>query len=161
MPDKLRAFARRRAVISAVIAGAVNLIILYFVLHSKAEVPIFALVADKWSHSLVGALIPRALIICVAVTFTTIWATIKAHYEDLFNEVPWVKITLIKALVRAVYAFFLFLALTLILRGLFPAQTTVPTSFVIPIVALFAAATAYYMTYSTVLSAESMIPPEK
>ena len=161
MPDKLRAFARRRAVISAALAGAANLIILYFVLHSKAEVPIFALVADKWSHSLVGALIPRALIICVAVTFTTIWATIKAHYEDRFNEIPWVKITLIKALVRAVYAFFLFLALTLILWGLFPAQTTIPTSFVIPIVALFAAATAYYMTYSTVLSAESMIRPEK
>ena len=159
MTDQLSRFAKRRALISGIIAGIANIIILYFALNGKAEVPLFAFAAEKWNHSLIGALIPRALVISIAVTFTTVWVTLKAHSEGGISKIPWIRLTLIKALVRAVQAFIFVLALAFILRGLFPTYAEISTSIVIPVVAVFAGAVASYMTYSAVLSTESLLHP--
>lgn len=161
MSEKLRTFAKRRAVASGIAAGIVNLIILYIALRETGHVPLFALMAEKWNHSLIGAFIPRALVISIVITFTTVWATLKAHSEDGLENIPWIKITLIKALIRALLAFLFVLALALILRGLFPAYAVISTSLVIPLVGVFAGAVAFYMTYSAVLSTEGMVRSEE
>ena len=161
MPEKLSTFAKRRAVISGIAAGIINMIILYIALRGTTNVSLFALEAEKWNHSLIGAFIPRALVISIVITFTTVWATLKAHSEDGLESIPWIKITLIKALVRALLAFLFVLALALILRGLFPTYAVISTSLVIPLVSVFAGAVAFYMTYSAVLSTEGMVRSEE
>lgn len=160
MSEKLITFAKRRALTSGIAAGIVNVIILYFALNGESEVPLFALVAEKWNHSLIGALIPRALIISIVVTFVTVWVTLKAHNEEDAGDIPWIRITLIKALIRAVQAFVYVLGLALLLRALYPTYAEISTSIVIPVVAVFAGAVASYMTYSAVLSTESLLHPE-
>jgi len=159
MTDRLTKFAKRRAIISGIVAAILNVIILYLALSGKSQVPLFAFVAEKWNHSLIGALIPRALIISIAVTFTTVWVTLKAHSEEGIGKIPWIRITLVKALVKAVQAFIFVLALAFILRGLFPTYAEISTSIVIPLVAAFAGGVASYMTYSAVLSTESLLHP--
>jgi hypothetical protein len=161
MTDKLIAFAKRRALISGIVAGVLNVIILYFALSGKSQVPLFALVADKWNHSLIGALVPRALVISIVITFTTVWITLKAHSQGGIHNIPWVRITLIKALIRSVLAFIFVLALALLLRATYPTYAEISTSIVIPVVAVFAGVVASYMTYSTVLSTESLLHPEE
>jgi len=161
MTDKLIAFAKRRALISGIVAGVLNATILYFVLSGKSQVPLFAFVAEKWNHSLIGALVPRALVISIVITFTTVWITLKAHSQGGIHNIPWVRITLIKALVRSVLAFIFVLALALLLRATYPTYAEISTSIVIPVVAVFAGVVASYMTYSAVLSTESLLHPEE
>lgn len=159
MSEKLIKFAKRRALISGIAAVIVNIIILYIALMGKTEVPLFALVAEKWNHSFIGALIPRALVISIVVTFATVWITLKSHKEEGAGDIPWFRITLIKALFRSVLAFIFVLALALILRAAYPAYAEISTSIVIPVVAVFAGAVASYMTYAAVLSTESFLHP--
>ncbi len=159
MSEILIKFAKRRALTSGIAAGIVNIVILYFALMGKTEVPLFALVAEKWNHSLIGALIPRALIISIAVTFVTVWITLKTHKEEGAGDIPWFRITLIKALFRAVLAFIFVLGLALLLRAAFPKYAEISTYIVIPAVAVFAGAVASYMTYAAVLSTESFLHP--
>ena len=159
MTDKLLKFAKRRALISGIAAGVLNVIILYFALSGKSQVPLFALVAEKWNHSLIGALVPRALVISIFVTLLTVWITLKAHSEEYAGRVPWFRITLITALIRAVLAFIFVLALALILRALYPTYAEISTFIVMPAVGVFAGAVASYMTYSAVLSTASLLHP--
>lgn len=159
MTHNLTAFAKKRALISFIAAGALNVIILLFALSGKTEVPLFALEAEKWNHSFIGALIPRALVISIVVTFLTVWITLKAHKNGGPGDIPWFRITLIKALIRAILAFIFVLALALILRAAYPTYAEISTSIVIPAVAVFAGAVASYMTYAAVLSTESFLHP--
>ncbi len=155
MANTLESFAIRRAVLSSLVAGTINLIIVYFVLKGKVEVPLFAAVAEIWNHSLIGALIPRSLVVSFLVTIVTVAATVKRASKDnaeTLKTIPWVKIALRKALIRALVAFLLVIGLALVLRSLFPAYATLPVSIVIPTVAIFAALVAFSMTYSAVFS---------
>jgi ABC-type multidrug transport system permease subunit len=65
--------------------------------------------------------------------------------------VPWVGRTLKVGLTRSVYGFLLVLAIALLLRVLLPTYTTVPSTWVVVLVALFAAGIAYLMSYTLVL----------
>lgn len=155
----LGSFAVRRAVLSSVVAAILNLIIVYFALKGRGEVPLFAAVADIWNHSLIGALIPRSLVISFLVTIATFIATMKevskrqAKVSKEIKGKPWIKIAIRKALSRALVAFLLVIGLALILRVLFPTYATLSVSVVIPTVAIFAGLVAFSMTYSAVFSA--------
>jgi hypothetical protein len=161
--NNLRTFATKRAILSACIAAIINLIIVYFALKGEADVPLFASVAEIWNHSLIGALIPRSLVLSFIVTITTVFATAKEASKKSKNlsikikNVPWIKIALRKAVIRALIAFILVLLLAFILRILFPTYATLPISVVIPVVGFFAALVAFSMTYSVVLSTSKML----
>ncbi len=154
----LRSFATKRAITSAVIAGIANLTIAYFSLRGIGEVPLFAAVADIWNQSLIGALIPRSLVLSFIVTVTTFFATVKeasSKSETIskkLKKTSWIKIVLRKALTQALIAFLLVLVLALTLRLLFPTYATLPVSVVIPVVGIFAALVAFSMTRSAVYS---------
>lgn len=156
--NDLRSFATKRAITSAIIAGLVNLIIVYFALKGKGEVPLFASVAEIWNHSLIGALIPRSLVLSFIITITTVTATVKEasrKSENISNKLEktsWIKITLRKAVIRALIAFVLVLLLAFTLRILFPTYATLSVSIVIPLVGIFAALVAFSMTYAAVFS---------
>jgi hypothetical protein len=64
----LKQFASKRAGAAAVVAGLVNALVVHLVLSGIPEVPIFALVAEHWKQSLIGALIPRAVLISLVAT---------------------------------------------------------------------------------------------
>jgi hypothetical protein len=152
----IRRFAARRAATAAVVAGLLNGLIVHFSLSGLSTVPIFALVAENWKHSLVGALIPRAALISMLVTFMTVWATVRSHAAGKFHApidagAPWVGKTLKIGLTRSVYGILLVLAISLVLRALLPAYTAVSTGWVTVFVTLFAAAIAYIMAYRAVL----------
>ena len=159
MTHNLGSFALRRAVSSSVVAAILNLIIVYFALKGKGEVPLFAAVADIWNHSLIGALIPRSLVISFLVTIATFVATIKevsktnVERASKLKGKPWIKIAIRKALSHALVAFLLVIGLALMLRVLFPTYATLSVSVVIPIAAIFAGLVAFSMTYSAVFSA--------
>ena len=163
MANNLRSFAVRRAALSSVVAAILNLIIVYFALKGKGEVPLFASVAEIWNHSLIGALIPRSLIISFLVTIATFIATIKevsksrTQTSGKQKKRPWIKIAIRKALSRALIAFLLVMGLAIILRALFPTYATLSVSTVIPIVAVFAGLVAFSMTYSAVFSAGKIL----
>ncbi len=154
----LRNFAIKRATFSACAAGIINLIIVYFALRGKGEVPLFASVAEIWNHSLIGALIPRSLVLSFIITITTVTATIKESSrksENISNKIKrtsWIKIVLRKAVIRALIAFVLVLLLAFTLRILFPTYATLSVSIVIPLVGIFAALVAFSMTYAAVFS---------
>ena len=158
MAVTLKSFAIRRAVLSFLVAGMINLAIVYFSLRGEGEVPLFAAVADIWNHSLIGALIPRSLVISFLVTIATFIATIKevsknnAERAIRLKGIPWIKIAIRKALIRALIAFLLVIALAFVLRALFPTYTVLSVSIVIPTVAIFAGLVAFSMTYSAVLT---------
>jgi len=152
----LNQFASKRATTGAVVAGLVNALVVYLSLSGLPEVPIFALVAEHWKQSLIGALIPRAVLISLLVTFMTVWATVRSRTAGdvdppLDPDVPWVGRTLKVGLTRSVYGFLLVLAIALLLRVLLPTYTTVPSTWVVVLVALFAAGIAYLMSYTLVL----------
>lgn len=163
MAFNLRTFATKRAITSAIIAGLVNLIIVYFTLKGKGEVPLFASVAEIWNHSLIGALIPRSLIASFIITITTVFATVKevsSKSENISNKLKktsWIKIALRKAVIRALIAFVLVLLLALTLRILFPTYATLSVSVVIPIVGIFAGLVAFSMTHAAVYSTGKML----
>ena len=161
MPTDLIKFAKKRAIVSFIVAAAVNALILYFALSKEAEIPLFALVAENWRHSLIGALMPRALVISILVTFVTVWLTLKKHSKDEMGYIPWFRITLITALVRAVLAFIFVVGFALLLRAAYPTYAEISTSIVIPAVAVFAGVVAAYMTYAAVLTTESLLYPEE
>lgn len=160
---KLKQFALKRAVISAVAAGVINLIIVYVALHGKGEVPLFASVAEIWNHSLIGALIPRSIVISFLITITTMYATAKEvstsskEISLKFKKSSWIKITVRKALLRALIAFISVIVLAYILRAIFPTYATLCVSVVIPIVGIFAGLVAFSMTYSAVFSAGKIL----
>ena len=163
MANALRSFAIRRAALSSVVAGIINLIIVYFVLRNDGAVPLFASVAEIWNHSLIGAFLPRSLLISFLVTVVTFVATVKevsntrADRANKLKGIPWIKIAIRKALVRALIAFLIVIGLALILRLLFPTYSTLPVSIVIPLVAIFAGLVAFSMTYSAVLTTGKML----
>jgi magnesium-transporting ATPase (P-type) len=141
-----------------VAAGIVNLIIIYFTLRSDGKVPLFAAVADIWNHSLIGALIPRSIVISLIITITTVYTTAKeasSHSLEIasrLQKTPWIKMALRKALFRALIAFIFVILLAYVLRMFFPIYSELSVSLVIPIVGLFAAFIAFSMTYAAVLS---------
>ena len=152
----LTQFAAKRAATAALIAGLANAIVVHLSLSGIPEVPIFALVAEHWKQSLIGALIPRAVLISLLVTFMTVWATVRSRTAGevdppLDPDVPWVGRTLEVGLTRSVYGFLLVLAVALILRVLLPSYTAIPTTWVVALVALFAAGIAYLMSFTVVL----------
>jgi hypothetical protein len=152
----LKQFASRRAATGAVLAGLVNALVVYLALSGTRKVPIFALVAEHWKQSLIGALIPRAVLISLLVTFMTVWATVRSRVAGdvdppLDPGVPWVGRTLKVGLTRSVYAFLVVLAIALLLRALLPTYTAIPSTWVTALVALFAAGIAYLMSYTVVL----------
>ena len=152
----LTRFAAKRAATGALIAGLVNAIVVHLSLSGIPEVPIFALVAEHWRQSLIGALIPRAVLISLLVTFMTVWATVRSRTAGevdppLDPDVPWVGRTLRVGLTRSVYGFLLVLTIALVLRVLLPSYTAIATTWVIAIVGLFAAVIAYVMSYTVVL----------
>jgi len=152
----LRQFAEKRAATGAVTAGLVNAVVVYLSLSGLAEVPIFALVADHWKQSLIGALVPRAVLISLLVTIMTVWATVKSRaagtvHPPIGPGVPWFGRTLKISLTRSVYGLLLVLAIALILRALLPTYTSVPSTWVVLLVALFAAGIAYLMSYTAVM----------
>jgi len=161
--NNLRSFAIRRAITSAIIAGLVNLIIVYFSLRGIDDVPLFASVAEIWNHSLIGALIPRSLVLSFIITITTVFATVKeasTKSENISNKLEktsWIKIALRKAVMRALIAFVLVLLLAFTLRILFPTYATLSVSVVIPIVGIFAGLVAFSMTHSAVYSTGKML----
>lgn len=159
MAHDFTAFAKKRALISFVVAGLINAVVLLLALSGKSEVPLFALSAEKWNQSFIGALIPRALVISIIVTFLTVWITLKAHTGDA-ERVPWFRITLITAVIRSILAFILVLGLAFVLRAMYPSYAEASTTIVIPLVALFAGAVAAYMTYSAVLTTENILHSE-
>jgi len=158
MEFDLKKFAFKRAIISAIAAGIVNLIIIYFTLRSDGKVPLFAAVADIWNHSLIGALIPRSIVISLFITITTVYATAKEvsrHSKQIssrLQKTPWIKIALQKALLRALIAFIFVIFIAYVLRILFPIYAELSVSVVIPVVGLFAALIAFSMTYAAVFS---------
>jgi len=152
----LKQFASKRAATGAIVAGVLNAQVVYLALLWIAEVPNFALVAEHWKQSLIGALIPRAVLISLLVTFVTVWATVKSRTAGdvdppLDPDVPWVGRTLKVGLTRSVYGFLLVLAIALLLRVLLPTYTVVPATWIVVLVALFAAGIAYLMSYTIVL----------
>jgi hypothetical protein len=152
----LKQFAFKRAATGAIVAGLVNALVVYLALSGIPEVPIFALVAEHWKQSLIGALIPRAMLISLLVTFVTVWATVRSRTAGdvdppLDPSVSWVGRTLKLGLTRSVYGFVLVLAIALLLRVLLPTYTAVPSTWVVVLVALFAAGIAYLMSYTVVL----------
>jgi len=152
----LTQFAAKRAATGALIAGLVNAIVVHLSLSGIPAVPIFALVAEQWKQSLIGALIPRAVLISLLVTFMTVWATVRSRtagevFPPLDPDVPWVGRTLEVGLTRSVYGFLLVLGIALALRVLAPTYTVIPTAWVVALVALFAAGIAYLMSYTVVL----------
>ncbi len=163
MAHNLRTFAIKRAVLSASVAAIINIIIVYYVLKGKTDVPLFASVAEIWNHSLIGALIPRSLIISFIITIITVFATAKEASRKSENisikikNVSWIKTVIKKALIRALIAFILVLMLAFILRILFPTYATLSVSVVIPIVGIFAALVAFSMTLSAVYSTGKML----
>jgi len=163
MAHNLRTFAVKRAVLSASIAAIINLIIVYFVLKGKSEVPLFASVAEIWNHSLIGALIPRSLVLSFIITITTVFATAKEasrkseNFSIKIKNAPWIKIVIMKALIHALIAFILVLILAITLRILFPIYSTLSVSVVIPVVGIFAALVAFSMTLAAVYSTGKML----
>jgi len=154
----LRQFAQKRAVTGATVAGLLNGLIVHLSLRGTSEVPIFALVAEEWKHSLLGALVPRALLISLLVTVLTVWATVKSRSAGTLDppiapDVPWVGRTLRLALKRAAYGFGLVLGIALVLRLLLPKYSVVSAGWVTLLVALFAAAIAFLMSYTAVIKA--------
>lgn len=154
----LREFARQRGITGAVVAGLLNGLLAHLSLKDTAAVPIFALVAADWKQSLIGALIPRALVISVLVTIATVWATVRSRkagevQPPLDQDVAWFGRTLKLALKRAVYGFLLVLVLALLLRLLLPTYSDLSSSAVTMFVALFAAAVAFAMSYTAVIKA--------
>jgi prepilin signal peptidase PulO-like enzyme (type II secretory pathway) len=86
----------------------------------------------------------------------TVWATVRSRTAGdvapaLDPGVPWVGRTLKVGLTRSVYGFLLVLAIALLLRVLLPTYTTVPSTWVVVLVALFGAGIAYLMSYRVVL----------
>lgn len=158
MALKLTKFALKRGIFSACVAGIINLLIVYFVLGGKGEVPLFASFAEIWNHSLIGALIPRSIFISFIITITTVFATVKEisniskDFSLKIKKSSWVKIALRQALIRALIAFILVIAFAYILRSLYPTYAKLSVSIVIPIVGIFAALVAFSMTYSAVFS---------
>jgi ABC-type multidrug transport system permease subunit len=65
--------------------------------------------------------------------------------------VPWVGRTLKVGLTRSVYGILLVLAIALVLRAFVPTYTAIPPTWVVVLVALFAAGIAYLMSYTVVL----------
>jgi len=151
-------FARKRAVTGATVAGLLNGLIVHLSLRETSEVPIFALVAEEWKKSLIGALVPRTLLISLLVTVLTVWATVKGRSAGevdppIASDVPWVGRTLKLALKRAAYGFGLVLGIALILRLVLPKFSAVPAGWVTLLVAVFAAAVAFLMSYTAVIRA--------
>lgn len=154
----LKEFARKRGTTGGVVAGLLNGLLAHLSLKGTAAVPIFALVAADWKVSLIGALIPRALAISVLVTIVTVWATVRSRkagevHPPLDQGVAWFGRTLKLALKRAVYGFLLVLAIALLLRVLLPKYSAVPPGEATLIVALFASAIAFTMSYTAVIRA--------
>ena len=152
----LTQFASKRAATGALVAGLVNALFVYVAQSGIPEVPIFALVAEHWNQSLIGALIPRAVLVSLLVTAVTVWATVKSRaagavHPPIDAGVPWFGRTLKVGLTRAVYGFLLVLAIALLLRALLPTYTAIPSAWVTVLVAVFAAAIAYVMSYTAVL----------
>jgi len=138
------------------VAGLINAMVVHLSLSGLPEVPIFALVAEYWKQSLIGALIPRAVLISLLVTFMTVWATVKSRAAGSVSPpidpgVPWVGGTLKVGLTRSVYGLLLVLAIALVLRALLPNYTAVPVRWVVVVVALFADGIACLMSYTAVL----------
>ena len=158
MAHNLRTFAVKRAALSACVAAIINIILVYFALQGKSDVPLFASVAEIWNHSLIGALIPRSLVLSFIITITTIFATVKevsSKSKDIslkLKKSSWIKIAVQKALIQALIAFISVIVLAYILRLLFPTYTTLSVSVVIPIVGIFAALVAFSITLSAVYS---------
>lgn len=158
MALKLKKFALKRGILSAFVAGIINVLIVYIALHGRGEVPLFASVAEIWNHSLIGALIPRSIFISFIITITTMYATAKEISNTSketslkLKKSSWIKIALGKALIRALIAFILVIALAYILRSLYPTYAKLSVSVVIPVVGIFAALVAFSMTYSAVFS---------
>ena len=155
-----RQFALQRAATAAVVAGFLNALLAYVALSDVPEVPIFALVAEHWNHSLIGALIPRAVLISLLVTLATVWATVRSRAagtlaSPLDPNRPWLSPTLKIGLTRSLYGFLLVLAIALLLRVLLPTYTTIPSVWVVVLVALFAAVIAYVMAYTVILKMAS------
>lgn len=105
----LRAFAARRAATGAVTAGLLNAAVIHFSLGDLAEVSIFALVAEHWKQSLIGALVPRAVLISLLVAIVTVWATVKSRaagevQPPIDRNVAWSGPTLKRGLYRSVFA---------------------------------------------------------
>jgi len=152
----LRQFAEKRAATGAVTAGLINALVVYLSLSGLSEVPIFALVAEHWKHSLVGALVPRAVLISLLVTIMTVWATVRSRaagtvHPPIDSGVPWFGRTLKIGLTRSVYGLLLVLAIALVLRALLPTYTSVSSTSVVMLVALFAAGIAYLMSFTAVM----------
>ncbi len=152
----IRRFAEKRAATAAIIAGLLNALIVHLSLSGLSKVPIFALVAENWTQSLVGALIPRAALISMLVTFMTVWATVRSHAAGKLRApidagAPWVGKTLKIGLTRSAFGILVVLAISLVLRALLPTYTVVSTGWVTVFVTLFAAAIAYVMAYRAVL----------
>jgi hypothetical protein len=152
----LKQFASKRAATGAGVAGLVNALVVYLSLSRLAEVPVFALVAEHWKQSLIGALIPRAVLISLLVTIVTVWATVRSRaagsvHPPIDPGVSWLGRTVKVGLTRSVYGFLLVLAIALVLRALLPTYTAIPSIWVVVLVALFAAGIAYLMSYTAVL----------
>ena len=152
----IRRFAARRAATAAVVAGLLNALIVHLSLSGLSRVPIFALVAGNWKQSLVGALIPRAALISMLVTFMTVWATVRSHAAGKLRApidtgAPWLGKTLKIGLTRSVYGILIVFALALVLRVLLPTYAAISTAWVTVFVTLFSAAIAYVMAYRAVL----------
>jgi hypothetical protein len=152
----IRRFAEKRAATAAVVAGLLNALIIHLSLSGLSKVPIFALAAQNWKQSLIGALIPRAALISMLVTLVTVWATVRSHAAGKLRAPleagsPWVGKTLTIGLTRSIYATLFVLAIALVLRALLPTYTAVSTVWVKVFVTLFAAAIAYVMSYRAVL----------
>ncbi|MGB2691815.1 MAG: hypothetical protein WBB48_01065 [Thermodesulfobacteriota bacterium] len=167
MALKLKQFALKRGIFSACVACIVNLTIVYFALSADGDVPLFASVAEIWNHSLIGALIPRSILISFIITVTTIFATVKEASNKseeislMLKRSSWIKIAVQKALIRALIAFIAVIILAYILRMLFPTYATIPTTAVIPIVGIFSALVAFSMTYSAVFSTGKILNSKK
>jgi hypothetical protein len=158
----LRQFAEKRAATGAVTAGLVNALVVHLSLSGLSEVPIFALVAEHWKQSLVGALVPRAVLISLLVTIMTVWATVKSRaagtvHPPIEPGVPWLGRTLKVGLTRSVYGLLLVLAIALVLRALLPTYTSVPSTWVTVLVGLFAAGIAYLMSYTAVMRVAQLV----
>ena len=167
MGINLKKFAVKRSILSAFGAGIVNLIIVYFTLASYGSVPLFASVAEIWNHSLIGALIPRSIVISLFITITTVFATVKEATGGSeiilkkLKQTSWIKIVATKALIRAFIAFMSVILIASIMRLLFPTYTTLTVSTVIPIVVIFSALVAFSMTYSAVMSTGKILDINK
>jgi len=155
-PLYIKQFAEKRAATGAVAAGLVNALVVYLSLSGLSEVPIFALVAEHWKQSLIGALVPRAVLISLLVTVMTVWATVRSRaagtvHPPLDPGAPWFGITMKIGLMRSLYGFLVVVGIALVLRVLLPTYTSVPPVWVIGVVALFAGGIAYVMAYTAVL----------